>query len=206
MSRYGRGILAAAALAPVLATACSGDPDHVGGTAAPVGAPVTTSAAVTSGAVPTATAGSPGSPVASTGTPEPTGRTASPTARSSESPVTDRLAPGGYDVLIKSVDAGQGSISVDVVDYMTGAAAVQACRQDGGHGSGESCASGYVRNTPTPVRTVMVAGNAKITMSIAITAQPSTLEQVAAGLPARNLYSMRMGYDSISTLDEIYRP
>jgi hypothetical protein len=83
---------------------------------------------------------------------------------------------------------------------------VRACREDGGHGSGASCADGYVRDTPTPVRTVMVAVNARITMSLAINPYRATLADVAAGLPTRNLYSMRMGYDSVSTLDEIYRP
>jgi hypothetical protein len=52
----------------------------------------------------------------------------------------------------------------------------------------------------------MVAVNARITMSLAINPYRATLADVAAGLPTRNLYSMRMGYDSVSTLDEIYRP
>lgn len=199
-----RGVLAAVAVLPVLAAACtSGGPDQVGGTAAPVGSTAAASAPPTTSAAPTVPTAS--SAPAPTATSAPGSRTAAPGGRTA-TPTAGPLPAGGYDVLVTAVDTARGTISVDVVDFLTGDAAVRACREDGGRGSGESCRNGHVRNTATPVRTLMMATNARITMSRAVAAQPATLAAVAAGLPARNLYSMRMGFDSVSRLDEIYRP
>lgn len=167
-------------------------------------APVTRSEAGTSSppaATPTTTAPGTSAPPATSTAP----------ATSTTPPVSPVTTPGAlpsgaYDVLVKSVDPARRRLSVDVVDYLTGDPAVRACREDGGHGSGESGRNGYLRNTPTPVRTLAVAGNATVTMSIAIKAQPTTLTAVAGQLPGRNLYTMRVAGGQVSRLDEIYRP
>lgn len=104
------------------------------------------------------------------------------------------------------MDPARRTVAVDVVDHLTGDAAVRACREDGGHGTGESCRNGYVRDTPTRVRSMPVAGDATITMSPAVTARRATLTQVAAGLPSRNLYQLRVTDGRVTSLDEVYRP
>lgn len=184
-------------LAAIGAGGCQADADLVPGDAAAAAAPGATTGSPTTAPSPT---GSPSASPSAAG-PSASGRPSSPAG----SPPA-ALPAGGYDILLTSVDAAGRRLTVDVVDYLTGDPAVRACREDGGHGTGESCRNGYIRNTPSPVRTLPVAGAAAITMSPAISPRPATLAAVAAGLPARNLYSMRVDGGQVAKLDEIYRP
>lgn len=186
----GRGAVIAliAVLAAVGAGGCAADVDLVPGDAAAV---------TGTGAIPvSAPSGS------ATGSSAPAG-SSSPAGSPSPAGV---LPAGGYDVLLTAVDATGRQLTVDVVDHLAGDAAVLACREDGGHGDGESCRDGYVRNTRSPVRTLPVAGTAAITMSPTASPRPATLAEVAAGLPTRNLYSLRVDGGQVAKLDEIHRP
>lgn len=199
----GRGTATAvlALLAALGAGGCQADVDLVPGDAAAV-----TGAGATTGTPTTVSAPTGSPPATSSATSSATGPSASGGPSSPAGASTAVLPAGGYDVLLTSVDAAGRRLTVDVVDYLTGDPAVRACREDGGHGTGESCQNGYVRNTPSPVRTLPVTGTAAITMSPAINPRPATLAEVAAGLPARNLYSMRVDGGQVAKLDEIYRP
>ena len=106
------------------------------------------------------------STVTVTVTPTPTASVSSTpgTTGTADTPAETDLSDGRHPVHIASVDAAHRQITVDVVQFFTGAAASSAARQDG---SPEVPPPNdvWIRNTNPKLRTLSVAGGAPITVN-----------------------------------------
>jgi len=141
----GPAALGAVVLLAVLgvgATGCSGSKEASPGTVATTGATSGTGATASLGA----TAG--------------TGATATTGARAREAAV---LSDGRHALFIVSVDDGKRTMVVDVVQFLTGAAAAKAAAEDGKESPPPN--DYYIRNQNPRKRTVPVAPNARITVN-----------------------------------------
>lgn len=147
------------------------------------------------------------------GAPVPSATSASPNrpARTPSATATDELPDGTtYGYLTEADPAGR-TVTVDVVQWFTGAAAAAACKADGQPASEtEICNDYYIRNTNTRLRTLPVAPDAPFTMATGGAAGTSpaaaTFAQVAAALPVHQLYRFRLRTGTVTRVDEVYRP
>ena len=87
------------------------------------------------------------------------------TAAQQPGPATERLTGSGDHVLVRRVDVAAATLTVNVVQFLTGAAARRACKQDRvpGHAGG-LCDNFYLRDTRPDVNTEPVHPDAVITI------------------------------------------
>jgi hypothetical protein len=165
---------------------CSGGTHTVIGAAAP-------SSATSSAAPSSATA--------------PSGTVATASEAANVSPSSD--LSGRKYAYIEAVDPAKRTVTIDVVDYFTGEAAVNACEQDGLHSAGApECRSYYVRNQNPALRTLPIAPKATIDVvggSGGTTDGPGTLTQVASGIyGGLNLYRLDVDDSQITNLYGVF--
>lgn len=99
-------------------------------------------------------------------------------------------AVGRRHGLVRRVDPAAGTVTVDVVQLFTGAAAGRACAEDGvpGHRGG-LCDAYYLRDRSPRLHTLPVAAGAAVAvLGRGCATRPATLGQVAAGLDRHRLY------------------
>jgi hypothetical protein len=150
--RPGPAALGAAVLLAVLGAGATG---CTGSDRAPSGAPATTTAPVTT-AAPATTTGGP----ATTAAPATTGAPAGGGAAGGEAAT---LADGRHAVFIESVADAKRTVVVDVVQFLTGAAAAKAAAEDGKESPPPN--DYYIRNSSPRTRSLRVAPNARITVN-----------------------------------------
>ena len=180
-----RRTLLAAVLAAGLTAGCGGSELLPGDAAPATGAPPTTSAPTTQVSATTPATTTPSEPV-------------------------DELSGNNYGDLL-AVDTAARTVTVDVVEYFTGAAAVRACQQDGRGVSGAWCSTYYVRNKNPRQRRIELAPRATITVVTydskgVHVATPATLTQVEDLLDERNFYRLRVDDGRITELEGVYLP
>jgi hypothetical protein len=187
-------VLVAAAIG---AAGCDGGGGEVvGGQAAPVSgsaATTTVPAPSTSSATPSAT------PVATpSATPVVTSSAAAPPPLAGE-----------QHAFVRAVDPGRRTVTIDVVDWYTGQAAVKACAEDGKTSAGAPfCKVYYYRNRNPLQRTIPVAADAAITVVRYGTAgvdtdSPATLADLSSRL---DLFQLRVDGGVVTSLAQVYLP
>ncbi|MET0967082.1 MAG: hypothetical protein ABWZ02_11825 [Nakamurella sp.] len=112
---------------------------------------------------------------------------------------------------IIAVDVQAGQITVDKVDWFTGAAAGQACAEDGiSSTDNDRCTGYYYRNVNPMLRVVAVSPQASIkTLATDATLVASDLTAVAARVAttqASGLYEFTVTDGVVTDLREIYFP
>jgi hypothetical protein len=127
-------------------TACSSNAP----TAAPTTAPATTVPATSAAAT---------APAATTAPPAAT-RSATPAATAT--PKTD-LADGRHEAYLSALDVGKRRLTFDVVQFLTGAAAAKAAKEDG---QSETPNDYYIRNQNTKLRTLDLAPGLTIVVNV----------------------------------------
>jgi hypothetical protein len=135
--------------------------------------------------------------------------TASPSATVTES--TD-LADGRHPALIRSVDAAQRLIVVDIVQWFTGDAARRAAAEDGAPEPNDDY---YVRNANPRLRTLAVAFEAPITVNVlgaeesgsATKDIPTTLDELAGNPGLKDaLFWLTLRDGQVQRIAEQYLP
>lgn len=109
--------------------------------------------------------------------------------------------PAGH-VLVERVDPAAGTVTVNAVRLLTGAAARRACAEDGvpGHRGG-LCDAYYLRDRSPRLATVPVGRRAVVAVLAAgCRTRPATLRQVAAGLDRHRLYRLDTAGDMVTRL------
>ena len=144
----------------------------------------------------------------------PTGSAAAPTTGSPQSaapalPPTD--LSGEVHGFITAVDTAAGQITVDKVDWFTGAAAAQACAEDGITSTDNNRCSGYYyRNVNPMLRVVAVSPQANIvTLTNGVNPAPSDLATLAGRVAATRgttIYDFTVNGGVVTDLREIYLP
>ena len=222
--RICRGTPAAAAalvtIALVIAAGCS-----TPGTPAPADSSASTpSASISSGAGSTTRAPSTTEPTVSARS---TGTNSAPTSAKTDTtpPATGQLTRGtdvptdltgetyGY---ITTVDLERSTVTIDKVDYFSGAAAVQACAEDGVTETNNNwCTERYWRNNNPMLREVSVSPDATIVILVA--GSPNEAVTDLGGLATRidttrldsrsgNIFRMQVDGGQITRLAEMYSP
>ena len=162
----------------------------------------------------------------STATSEPLGPTTAPSKRTPSPPSAPRAsspaAPenpipptdlsGEVYGFVKSVDVGKSEITLDKIDWFTGAAAAQACAEDGITSTDNNrCTGYYYRNVNPALRVVAVSPQATIT-TLANTVNPvaSNLGEVARRIATSggdsNTYHLVVTDGLVTDLREMYHP
>jgi hypothetical protein len=119
---------------------------------------------------------------------------------------------GEYYVYVKQVDPTKATVTFDVVQWFTGEAAQQACRDDGvAAGEGERCNDYYVRNRNELIRVLRVKPGADITVlneyGAPAPVRPAALRQVADLIGTRSpLFQLRIEGQLITQLHQVYTP
>lgn len=184
--------------------------------APPVATPVTTSeSAARSGATtspePTASPGATAT-VTTTITAEPasTGRT---TAAAPSAPTAPMLPPtdlaGEVYGFVTAVDLPNSQITLDKVDWFTGAAAKQACAEDGVTSTDNNqCTGYYYRNVNPALRVVAVSPQATITTLDGSRSVASDLAAVAGRISRTtgSTYHLIVTDGMVTDLQEMYHP
>lgn len=114
-------------------------------------------------------------------------------------------------VYLTAADVGRRTVTVDVVQWFTGAAASAACKEDGKPSSeSEICNDYYIRNVNPALRTLPVVPGAPVTMTnvgdSGASSAPASLAAVAAALPMHRLYRMDVKAGDVTRIDEVYIP
>ncbi len=180
----------------------------VAGTAAGTAGPasstsdaVTGASAITTPAMPVTTRTVTSTVTASTG--------ASTTASSTGTSATD--LSGEVYGFVTAVDPARSELTVDKIDWFTGAAAQQACAQDGVTGTDNNrCSGWYYRNVNPALRVVAVAPDAAIsTLNGGTRSVPGDLPTVAAEIARNGGHSpwrLVVTDGRVTELQEIYLP
>ncbi|HEY4992652.1 MAG TPA: hypothetical protein VII33_11280 [Nakamurella sp.] len=139
-----------------------------------------------------------------TTTPQPA--TPAPVTSPSPSPATD--LDGDVYGFIRAVDPQTREITLDKIDYFTGAAAQQACAEDGVQSQGDNwCTGYYYRNVNPALRVVAVSPDATIVTLNGATEVPSDLVAVAARISGHgNTYHLTVTDGVVTELREMYSP
>jgi len=139
-----------------------------------------------------------------TTTPQPA--TPAPVTSPSTSPATD--LDGDVYGFIRAVDPQTREITLDKIDYFTGAAAQQACAEDGVQSQGDNwCTGYYYRNVNPALRVVAVSPDATIVTLNGATEVPSDLVAVAARISGHgNTYHLTVTDGVVTELREMYSP
>jgi hypothetical protein len=149
---------------------------------------------------------------------------ASPDESGSDEPNSQQPRPSGPAVLptdlsgevygyIRAVDVAQSQLTLDKIDWFTGAAAEQACAEDAVPQEArvnEWCGMYYFRNVNPALRVVTVSPDAVITTLEGNNPVRSTLstlaEKAATELGNYRPYRLVVTNDAIIELTEIYQP
>jgi hypothetical protein len=112
---------------------------------------------------------------------------------------------------VTAVDVGKSQITLDKIDWFTGAAAQQACAEDGETRTDNNWCSGYYyRNVNPLLRVVTVSPTATIrTLADGTHAVDSTLAAVSdrvAKTFASNTYHLTVTDGQVTSLEEMYHP
>jgi len=139
-----------------------------------------------------------------TTTPQPA--TPAPVTSPSTSPATD--LDGDVYGFIRAVDPQTREITLDKIDYFTGAAAQQACAEDGVQSQGDNwCTGYYYRNVNPTLRVVAVSPDATIVTLNGATEVPSDLATVAGRIAGHgNTYHLTVTDGQVTELREMYSP
>ena len=193
--------------------------------AAPAGSAIVNSAAAIPSPVPTGTtppsgagpgparpsAAGPPSVVTTTVTAVTTMTTAAttpspPTTTAPAAPPTD-LA-GEVHGFITAVDVPNATLTVDKIDWFTGAAAQQACAADGVTDTSNNWCTGYYwRNRNPALRTVAVSPDATITVLDGSASVPGSLARVAQRIgQAHSTYLLVVTDGRVTEVHESYAP
>lgn len=198
----------AMAMAVLALAACS---NPTGGTAAPgTGAFGTTGPPQSSAAVaePAVTPQITTLTVTATASPAPTTSTSAVMAAPA-APPTD--LSGEVHGFVTAVDVGAAQLTVDKVDWFTGAAAQQACAEDGITSTDNNrCIGYYYRNVNPMLRVIAVSPHASIsTLSTQAILVPGDLTSVAARVATTQgsgLYDFTVTDGLVTELQEMYFP
>jgi hypothetical protein len=216
--------LLALMLSAITLTACT---QSTGGTAAPGSvAPTSASVPLTSTATealttaatttpnPPASASGPSSTVAPTPTPATTTAitTVTVTTSAPERPTRSTDLSGEVYGFVKSVDVGTSEITLDKIDWFTGAAAAAACAEDGITSTDTNrCTGYYYRNVNPALRVVAVSPRATITtLANGVNPVASDLADVARRIGTTgggsNTYHLVVADGVVTDLSEMYHP
>ena len=141
---------------------------------------------------------------------------AEPPARAGPSAPADAPARAGADgrvsavdpgtggvvhALVRRVDPGAATVTVDVVELFTGAAAARACAEDGvpAHAGG-LCDTYYLRDRSPGPTTLPVRPGAAVRAGSCAGPRPATLGQVAAGLPRHRLFRLELAAGAVTAV------
>ena len=134
--------------------------------------------------------------------PAPTGPTVLPTDLS-----------GDVYGFLKSVDVGASRLTLDKIDWFTGAAAVRACAQDAVPQSArvnEWCSMYYFRNVNPALRTVTVSPQVKVTTlngNQPVAGDLSSLaHRITTPTGASRPYRLTVTDGMVTTVEETYQP
>ena len=108
---------------------------------------------------------------------------------------------------VTAVDVAASQITLDKIDWFTGAAAQQACAEDGvTDTSNNHCTGYYFRNNNPALRVVAVSPQASITTLDGARSTPSDLATVATRLSSRSTYHLVVTGGAVTSLEEMYHP
>ena len=134
------------------------------------------------------------------------------TTAAPENPIPPTDLSGEVYGFVKSVDVGKSEITLDKIDWFTGAAAAQACAEDGITSTDNNrCTGYYYRNVNPALRVVAVSPQATIT-TLANTVNPvaSNLGEVARRIATSggdsNTYHLVVTDGLVTDLREMYHP
>jgi len=215
-------LVALLALIPILVmTGCS---SPTPGVATPAGTTASTTTSAPSPSAPNST-GPNSTAVAPPAQSAPTAPTsdASPEESSSDEPSSQEPGPTGPAVLptdlsgevygyVRAVDVPQSQLTLDKIDWFTGAAARQACIEDGVPlDMGDNwCTGYYFRNVNPALRVVTVSPDAVIRTLVGnnlISSTLSTLADEAATGPGQYLpFRLAVVNGAITEVTEIFQP
>jgi hypothetical protein len=139
-----------------------------------------------------------------TPTPTPTNATTS-TAAQNAPPATD--LSGEVYGFVTAVDLAASEITLDKIDWFTGAAAQQACAEDGvTDKSNNQCVGYYYRNNNPTLRVVAVSPQAFITTLEGAGSVPGDLAAVEARVSSKSTYHLVVTDGYVTSLEEMYHP
>ena len=132
-----------------------------------------------------------------------------PPARSVAAPDAEALGPAGsYDVLVRRVDPAHATMTVDPVQYLTGAAAARACAEDGvpdQHGA--LCHDFYIRDRSSRLWTVPLDAGMAIRVSAGCgPTRPVDIGGLASNLAGHSLFRLDIARGSVARLTERCTP
>ncbi len=135
--------------------------------------------------------------------------TASTAASTTGTPATD--LSGEVHGFVTAVDPARSELTLDKIDWFTGAAAQQACAQDGVTGTDNNrCSGWYYRNVNPALRVVVVAPDAAIsTLNGGTRNVPGDLPAVATEIARNGGHSpwrLVVTDGRVTELQEIYLP
>lgn len=116
---------------------------------------------------------------------------------------------GDYYVLVQQADPSRSSLTVDVVQFLTGAAAARACAQDGVPDQrGALCHDYYIRDRSRRLWTVPIGPGATLVVRAGGCgpARSTTLRGVAAELGQHRLFRLRLARGAGTGLAEACTP
>ena len=136
--------------------------------------------------------------------------TVTTSATGNQIPPTD--LSGEVHGFVTSVDVGKSEITLDKIDWFTGAAAAQACAEDGITSTDNNrCTGYYYRNVNPALRVVAVSPQATITtLANGVNAVPGDLSDVAGRIATSggesNTYQLVVTDGLVTELHEMYHP
>jgi len=132
------------------------------------------------------------------------------TTSGNQIPPTD--LSGEVHGFVRSVNVGKSEITLDKIDWFTGAAAAQACAEDGITSTDNNrCTGYYYRNVNPALRVVAVSPQATITtLANGVNAVPGDLSDVASRIATSggesNTYQLVVTDGLVTELHEMYHP
>jgi hypothetical protein len=125
-------------------------------------------------------------------------------ATSSPAPSATSPAPSGPQyAFLKSSDPATREVTYDLVEWYEGKAAAKACAADGEEpAENDWCVGYYIRNNNTKLRTVKVAGDAKIRVVVDGELKPVELATVGSDM----LFKFTIKNGQAVELEHIYLP
>jgi hypothetical protein len=135
----------------------------------------------------------------------PTGSTPESTEpASSPSPAAGSAAPSGPQyAFLRSSDPAAREVTYDLVEWYEGKAAAKACAADGEKpAENDWCVGYYIRNNNTKLRTVKLAGDAKIRVVVDGELKPVELETVGPDM----LFKFTIKNGQAVEMEHIYLP
>lgn len=113
----------------------------------------------------------------------------------------EAVGAGRQHVLVRRVDPAASTVTVDVVQLLTGPAAARACAEDGvpAHRGG-LCDTYYLRDRSPRLATLPVRPGADVRAGSCTGPRPATLRQLAAGLPRHRFFRLEFTAGAVTGL------